>query len=212
MSRGLWALLGRSPRRAGSGVLGSQQPDESHTARFARPNACHSSAGRPGNRSRHYCAEGRALVAALTRAASRAGGRSPARSAGRPHSGARCRTTSRLAACSHACARDALRSAGRRAGATTSACCCAAHRSACAAASARTGDAGSPLRAQEPRAIGRGVAGSCVGAPSRLIAARSSSTTRLVQLLRTRTKILAGGSVSRICPASRPIATTGKTQ
>ncbi len=82
---------GRGPRRAGSRLLDSQQPDESHTARFARPNACHSSAGRPGTRSRHYCAEGRALAAALTRAASRAGGRSPARSpsdhAGRPHSG-----------------------------------------------------------------------------------------------------------------------------
>ena len=90
---------------------------------------------------------------------SRAGGGSPRPlppdHAGRPHSGARCRTASRLAACSHAYARDALRpSAGRRAGATTSACRRAARRSASAIASPRTGDAGSPSPLGARRGLG----------------------------------------------------------
>ena len=71
----------------------------------------------------------------------------------------RCRTASRLAACSRAVPRDALCSARRRAGAPASACSRSARRSAPAAARARTGGAGSPrrIRAQEPRAAGRGL-------------------------------------------------------
>jgi hypothetical protein len=85
--------------------------------------------------------------------------RSPARSrsdcAARSHSGA----ASRLATCSRAVAGDALGSAHRRAGAPTSACSRPARRSAPAAVRARTGGAGSQrrLRAQEPRAVGRGL-------------------------------------------------------
>ena len=122
MSRWLWALLGGVVLVAIAAVFWTVSNQTNVTPPVSPgPTPVTPRAGRPGTRSRHYCAESRALASALTRAASRAGGRSPARSpsdrAARSHSGARCRTASRLAACSHAVPRDALRSAGRRAGA-----------------------------------------------------------------------------------------------
>jgi hypothetical protein len=153
---------GRRPRRDRSRLLDSQQPDECHTPRFARPTACDSRAGRPGTRalvsSCPYCAERRAL----TCAAGRAAGRSPARSrpacsgrAARSNSGPRWRTASRLTACSRAVPHDALRSARRRAGTFAATCSRSARRRAAAAARARTGSAGSRghICAQEPRAL-----------------------------------------------------------
>ena len=105
---------GRRPRRDRSPLLDNQQPDERHTARFVRPNACRSRAG-----SRPYCAERRAVASALTPRC--AGCRNPARfrsgCADRSDFGPRCRTASGLAACSHATARDAPCSTRRRAGA-----------------------------------------------------------------------------------------------
>jgi hypothetical protein len=148
---------GRRPRRDRSRLLDSQQPDECHTSRFVRPSACRSRvgstsaacscAGRPETRalagSRPYRAGSRAPASALAWAPGGSGGRSPApsRSAG-----------------SDPGPSAALCSAHRRAGAPTSACSRPTRRSA-AAARARTGDAGSPrrIRAQEPRAAGRGL-------------------------------------------------------
>ena len=89
--------------------------------------------------------------------ASQAIGGSKARS-DRAHSGARCRTASRVvAACSRAVCRDTVGPAHRRAGAFAPTRCRFARRSASAAAGVRTGGAGSPgrIRAQEPRAVGR---------------------------------------------------------
>ena len=62
---------GRRPRRDRSRLLDSQQPDECHTPRFARPSACRSRAGaacscagRQGTRARipPCCAGSRALT------------------------------------------------------------------------------------------------------------------------------------------------------
>jgi hypothetical protein len=55
-------------------LLDSPQPDECHTARVVRPNACGARAG-----SRPYWAERRAVASPLTRAPRCAGCRRPAR-------------------------------------------------------------------------------------------------------------------------------------
>ena len=139
---------GRRPRRNRSLLLDSQQPDECHTPRFARPDssrsragsgaAC-SSAGRAGNRA---LASPRAGSSDYAGGCGSTGARSLSDPAARSLSGARGRTASRRAACSPAALRNPLDSAGR---------------SAPAAARARSGGVGSPGRicAQEPRAAGR---------------------------------------------------------
>ena len=164
---------GRRPRCDRSPLLDSRQLDECHTPCFPRPSDCYSGADcscarRQRTRAhigpRAYSAASRAHASTLTCVPGPEGGRGPAsysRSDRAAHSCscARCGAASRLAASCSAFRREALRSVGRRAGATTSACCRPARRSASAAASPRTGDVGSPgsLRAQEPRATGRGL-------------------------------------------------------
>ena len=163
MSRWLWALLGGVVLVAIAAVFWiASQPDECHTPRFARPSACRSRAGsggaacscagRPATSalvgSRPYCAGSRALASPPSPPA--------AHEAAAPLAPA----PTAPPAPTPAPAPDALGSARRRAGAPTSACSRRpARRSAPAAARARTGDAGSPrrIRAQEPRAAGRGL-------------------------------------------------------
>ena len=113
MSRWLWALLGGVVLVAIAAVFwtASNQtnvtppvsPGPTTVAPAPVPRAVAAAAPR---RLRPCCAETRALASALTCAPGRAGGRSPARSrsdrAARSHSGARCRTASRLPACSPA--------------------------------------------------------------------------------------------------------------
>ena len=69
---------GRRRRCDRSLLLDSPQPDECHTARFVRPNACGARAG-----SRPYWAERRAVASTLTRAPRCAGCRRPARDCAR---------------------------------------------------------------------------------------------------------------------------------
>ena len=158
MSRWLWALLGGVVLVAIAAVFwtASNQtnvtppvsPGPTAVAPAPAPGAACSCAGR---------AETRALASALTCAPGCAGGRSPARSlsdrAARSHSGARCRTASRLAACSAPPRAPSLRPSSP----TSLRCSRSGRRTAPAAARARTGGVGSRGRicAQEPRAAGR---------------------------------------------------------